>query len=105
MEDKFLTAEHAKAISNLLDEAGFKYVLALHKTDPAWREQYRSSRPELDGWMWSIRLDESFVPMGRIQKLIAICEISGLTFWLSSYGEVNEEGTGPQLCVNIKAAQ
>ncbi len=101
MEDKFLAAEHAKVVCVQLEESGLGHVLALHKTDSSWHEQYRPHRPELAAWMWSIRLKDSLLPMPQIQKLIAICEANSLTFWLGGHEE-GDEGYGAQLYVKIE---
>jgi hypothetical protein len=104
-EDRFLTTDQVKAISADLEAGGFKHVLALHKVDPEWRRGYRSNRPELEGWMWSVRLGEDLIPMARVQRLIEICQRHGLVFWMGGNSSYSDEGSGVELYLKIKAEE
>src|SRR3990167_10063548 len=102
MEDRFLTLDQVQAVSVDLETHGFDHTLALHRVDPAWRHGYRASRPELDGWMWSVRLGDLLVPMERLRVLIALCDRHSLTFWLGgSSTNSHDEGSGVELYLKI----
>ena len=92
MEDRFLTLEQVKAISTDLERLKIGHVLAFQRVDPQWRSQYRAKRPELEGWMWSVRVSESLMPMPQIGSLMEVCQRHGLTFWMGGNSSNYDEG-------------
>lgn len=94
MEDRFLTEQVMREVSDALFDGGFKHVIAMHRIDPEWRAQYRRDRPELNGVAWTIHLGETLMPMPKTKELIAICERFDLVFWMKSeYYDGNSGGT------------
>jgi hypothetical protein len=86
MEDRFLTLKLMETVSDELEAAGFKHVVARHHFDPEWRAQYR---PTLEPVGWTVAITDFLLPLPKIKTLIEICERHSLVVWWGSTDHEN----------------